>query len=82
VSAYDFTHLSEQQQKLLTYHGWRHGDTFQQQPSQKTAQRLLERGLMLPREILRGSMRWTEYDVPDEVHAAWVEFCTQQDMML
>lgn len=74
--AYDFTDLSVRQQWLLTYQGWRHGDS-PQPPLAKTVKPLIDRGLLLARQVERNGAQVTEYEVPLPVHAAWCAHCAE-----
>lgn len=71
MSAFDFTGLTPAQQALLTYDGWHVGSKLIRQPQPRTVRRLLERGLVVPRDTVFLGVRITEYDVPAAVHAAW-----------
>lgn len=75
---YDFSDLSEQQQIVLTYKGWRVTDKFQRRPSAVRMKKLIDRGLVIPREISIGGRCWTEYEVPLAVHIAWCEHCKRE----
>lgn len=77
MNAFNFTGLSQEQQKLLTYGGW----TVDPQcpfsrPTLKAASELIERGLLVAEDVTRtdryGCYTLTEYRVLPAVHAAWL----------
>lgn len=74
--SYDFTNLTEAQQRLLTMCGWEPG-SFQKQPRPGTVKKLLERGLLVARERPFMGIKVTVYEVPMPVHIAWCELCAQ-----
>lgn len=74
---YDFSRLTERQQELLTFGGWRVGDD-RPQPSPRTTSRLIRRGLVERHVIEDRSLRIVIYDVPLAVHIAWCEHCSRK----
>ena len=84
----DFSNLTELQQELLTFHGWRVGQTYPDgsawaQPRKSTIRKLQVRGLIfahVKREPCRfgPSMEVIEWHVPQSVHMAWCDHCSRQ----
>lgn len=77
---YDFSGLTFRQAELLSAGGWRAG-CGRQQPLPRTVAKLLERGLLVAHK--RNDRRFgpfsvvvPEYDVPEQVQAAWCKQCT------
>jgi hypothetical protein len=73
--AYDFSCLTPAQEWLICLCGWHIGATWpdgsmRPQPGKRTVRKLIERGLVVPRERRDGYLV-TEYDVPLDVHAAY-----------
>lgn len=76
--AYDFSRLTVAQQELLTYQGWHVGCGMPEvQPRPATVRKLIQRGLVIEREVQYGSMTVKEYEVPLDVHAAWCAYCAR-----
>lgn len=75
MTAYDFSNLTENQKSLLVYCGWQIGSKLMNQPSKATVKKLIERGLVIPREVKQGNMTVTEYEVPAAVHLAFCLSC-------
>ena len=75
---YDFRGLTANQQALLTFQGWTVEDARQRvQPSPKTANKLIDRGLVIAHQFTRYGLSITEYEVPIDVHAAWCDWCSK-----
>jgi len=86
----DFSNLTELQQELLTFHGWRVGQTYPDgsvwfQPRKSTIRKLQVRGLIfahvksIPPSCFGGVyMEVIEWHVPLSVHMAWCEHCSRQ----
>jgi hypothetical protein len=77
---YDFSGLTEEQEWLLVFQGWRIGDKYpSHQPSKKTVKKLIERGLVIEHEVKQmtsiGPMTVLEYEVPLHVHMAYCMSC-------
>lgn len=81
---YNFRGLTNAQQWLILYQGWRIGQrypdgTLWPQPGKRTVKKLIERGLMVAHEVEERSggltLRFTEYRVPLHVHAAYCLQC-------
>jgi hypothetical protein len=78
---YDFSRLTLAQEWLICLHGWHIDKTWPDgriyvQPSKRTVRKLIERGLLVPREVRRGMLTVTEYSVPLDVHLA---YCMQYE---
>lgn len=69
--AYDFTGLTHNEQCLLTFCGWSVGSPFVTQPSKKSAEKLLARGLVTEIKREQRGVTWSEFTVPLDVHIAW-----------
>lgn len=74
--SYDFTGLTPNQQALLTFAGWTVETEFFKQPAARTVKKLIDRGLVIPRERDWAGVRITEYEVPLPVHFAWCLRCS------
>lgn len=78
MSGFDFSHLSQDQRRLLDFGGWTadfpHAEA---RPTRKDAIGLIERGLLLAVSVRRrdsyGSYCLTEYRVPDPARRAWAQ---------
>lgn len=87
--AYDFSNLTERQQELLTFQGWRVGQKYPDgsiwvQPHKSTIRTLQARGLIFAHSVREHSnvgLSWTvtEWHVPLDVHMAWCEHCARQE---
>ncbi|WP_067753050.1 hypothetical protein [Orrella dioscoreae] len=83
--ALDFSNLTPAQECLICLQGWRIGSKYPDgsiwpQPSKRTVKKLIERGLVVLREVtsaLGNGMRMTvtEYEVPLHVHMAYCFQC-------
>jgi hypothetical protein len=74
--AYDFSRLTPAQEWLICLCGWHVGakwpdGSMRVQPGKRTVRKLIERGLVVPRESRTRHGRVTEYDVPIAVHMAY-----------
>lgn len=74
MTEYDFSDLTGDQQRLLTFQGWKVGDRLRQ-PTPQTARELIERGLVIPHDRTYCGVVFKEYEVPIAVHMAWCEHC-------
>ncbi len=80
---YDFSGLTQDQEALLTFQGWAVESRYPpSQPSGGTVRKLIDRGLLVPRQRVStgplGTMSVTEYDVPIAVHIAWCAYCAKR----
>lgn len=80
--AYDFSRLTPMQEWLICLQGWHIGKKWPDgsiyaQPAKRTVRKLIERGLLVPREVGDGMLTVTEYDVPLDVHMA---YCMQHEV--
>lgn len=77
MSCYDFRDLTAEHRRLLDAGGWV-ADGTQAAPSRRAAQQLVERGLLEAYPAVyeddHGSYGVTEYYVPLNVRADWLEF--------
>lgn len=73
-ATYDFSGLTEAQQRLLTFQGWEPG-CGQKQPTPRTVKKLIDRKLVVPHDMPFMGITVKAYDVPINVHAAWCEHC-------
>jgi len=85
----NFTGLTQSQKELLTFRGWkmgaRHPDgSVWRQPSRRSVQKLLERGLVIAHETMIRPLSLpvtiTEYEVPLAVHIAWCQYCKEHEV--
>ena len=85
---FNFSGLTLIQQDVLTFQGWqlraRYPDgSVRRQPSRRSVQKLLDRGLVIAREkrICPVSLPVivTEYEVPVAVHIAWRQFRKERE---
>ena len=76
---YDLSGLTFKQKLLLTLQGWHVGSEMLPQPKPETVKKLIERGLVIPKERLHNGVKVIEYEVPLDVHAAWCEVCSMMD---
>lgn len=70
------------QKELLSFQGW-HIDCGRVQPGPRTVAKLIERRLLVRRDVSQHvfgglSMTVAEYDVPIAVHIAWCDWCTRR----
>jgi hypothetical protein len=70
----DFTGLTQAQMYLLSYGGWSPNDK-RPQPRRTTVRKLIERGLVVERDVVFLGVRMRVYDVPTEIHMAFLEWC-------
>jgi len=70
MDAFDFSELTDNQQALITQGGWRTGG-MGKIPRPGTVRKLLQRGLVIQRTRRVFGVDVREYDVPEEVSAAW-----------
>lgn len=79
--AYDFSRLTSAQQELLTFGGWAPGSP-NRQPIGATVRKLLDRGLVVQREVREARGHFIHvthaYDVPLPVHMAWCARCAKR----
>jgi len=75
-ATYDFTDLTEDQQALLTFQGWVPGGVLPQ-PSPRTVQKLIDRGLVVAYAVEHSGLTVRAYDVPVAVHMAWCAWCDE-----
>ena len=73
---YDFTGLTQTQERLLTFQGWVEGQS--NKPSQRTISKLLERGLIVEKPRHIGGSVPMAYIVPVHVHMLWCEHCASR----
>lgn len=78
---YDFSGLTEAQEWLILYQGWRVGQTYADgsvwpQPAPRTVKKLIDRGLLQPVETKRDGMTVTEYVSSPDVHLAFCLSCS------
>lgn len=74
---FDFTGITARQSIVLSAGGWQIGRG--KQPPKGSLQRLVDRGLVVPRERQYMRATITEYDVPSEVQAAWLLHLADQE---
>jgi hypothetical protein len=77
---YDFSNLTDAQQRVLTFQGWQAGDRMRQ-PHKTTVKKLIARGLVIERDHVSGkppiTFHVTEYEVPMHIHIAWCNYCAE-----
>ncbi len=78
MSEYDFSGLTDSQQTLLSFQGWRAGQGMRQ-PDRRTVKKLIDRGLLIEHERRHEGVAVLEYEVPIPVHMAWCEYCTMME---
>lgn len=72
VANFDFSGLTPRQQEVLAFQGWTTSMAgMVPQPSKRTVQKLLDRGLVIEHIVQRGCFTYREYEVPLAVHIAW-----------
>lgn len=76
---YDFTGLTAPQRGVLAMQGWQPGAG--QQPRPRTVAKLVERGLVVERDIVFCGVAMKAYEVPLDVHAAFCEWCSANGEM-
>lgn len=77
LSGFDFTGLTAPQRGVLAMQGWQPGSG--QQPRPRTVAKLVERGLVVERDIVFCGVAMKAYEVPMDVHAAFCEWCSKQE---
>jgi len=75
--AYDFSKLTDCQQRVLTFQGWVIGSPFPQ-PDKRTVKKLIDRGLVIAHPRTSHNFTVIEYEVPYPVHYAWCKWCSEQ----
>lgn len=74
---YDFSKLTHNEACLLTFSGWHVGSPWVKQPSKKSAEKLLKRGLVTEIKREQRGVTWSEFTVPTDVHIVWC--CQAED---
>lgn len=79
MSEYNFKGLTNHQQMILTRQGWslRDADSGVCQPSSRSVNKLITRGLVIEHEEKWRGMIVKTYEVPIPVHMAWCSWCAE-----
>jgi len=76
---FDFSGLTPAQSLLMTFGGWSPGAGSRKQPLPSTARALVQRGLLVERDILFAGVVIKTYEAPVAIHRAWCEWCSAQE---